>query len=429
MTMTIVRSVNAVSPTGPTDVSLVARIAVGDDRALQMIYERYSPMVYGLARRVTASTAHAEEITQEVFVYLWQNPDRFDAERGTLRAFLGALTHRRAVDEVRRNSRRTAREDRVGSDASISICSRSATISTARKPQNGFAPRCRRCPISNARPCCSPTSVGARSGRLPNGSASPRVPRSPSATGARQAGRAARGPHLTGANNEVFGLLAAAVAVRPPDALGDDVVRAAQGSRPSGQPIESLGGGRKANPAEGLRANDRRIRRVVDHRRRRDRRAVRVERDATRRPPRRGRPCLGRQLGLWQHAIDESLEADHLAMTEGAVRASVRRLRRDRCRWSKCRRTVCNIASLDAEAMRRRIKFHMLDTRVSTVLVVRIFEVWTHIEDLCRALRRDAPPLDAGRLHLMTRVAVAAIPLGMLPGKTSTAATTRHGSC
>ncbi|MEP7203464.1 MAG: sigma-70 family RNA polymerase sigma factor [Ilumatobacteraceae bacterium] len=108
---------NTVSSTGPTDGGLVARIAVGDDRALQTVYERYSPLVYGLARRVTASTALAEEITQEVFVYLWQNPDRFDADKGTLRAFLGALTHRRAVDEVRRNTRRAAREDRVGSDA------------------------------------------------------------------------------------------------------------------------------------------------------------------------------------------------------------------------------------------------------------------------------------------------------------------------
>jgi RNA polymerase sigma-70 factor (ECF subfamily) len=117
MTMTIVRPVNTVSPTGPTDAGLVARIAVGDERALQAVYERYSPLVYGLARRVTASTAHAEEITQEVFVYLWQNPDRFDAERGTLRAFLGALAHRRAVDEVRRSTRRSARESRVGSDA------------------------------------------------------------------------------------------------------------------------------------------------------------------------------------------------------------------------------------------------------------------------------------------------------------------------
>ena len=117
MPMTIVRPVNTVSASGPSDASLVARIAVGDERALQMIYERYSPLVYGLSRRVTASTAHAEEITQEVFVYLWQNPDRFDAERGTLRAFLGAVAHRRSVDEVRRNTRRVAREDLIGGDA------------------------------------------------------------------------------------------------------------------------------------------------------------------------------------------------------------------------------------------------------------------------------------------------------------------------
>ena len=117
MPMTIVRPVNTVSASGPSDASLVARIAVGDERALQMVYERYSPLVYGLSRRVTASTAHAEEITQEVFVYLWQNPDRFDAERGTLRAFLGAVAHRRSVDEVRRNTRRVAREDLIGGDA------------------------------------------------------------------------------------------------------------------------------------------------------------------------------------------------------------------------------------------------------------------------------------------------------------------------
>jgi RNA polymerase sigma-70 factor (ECF subfamily) len=112
---------DTVSPTAPSDARLMARMAVGDERALTTVYERYAPMVYGLARRVSASATIAEEITQEVFVYIWQNPDRFDAERGTLRAFLGALTHRRAVDEVRRNTRRVAREERVGGDVATLV--------------------------------------------------------------------------------------------------------------------------------------------------------------------------------------------------------------------------------------------------------------------------------------------------------------------
>ncbi len=79
-------------------------------------------------------------------------------------------------------------------------------------------------------------------------------------------------------------------------------------------------------------------------------------------------------------------------------------------------RLCAHVTSLDAESLRHRIKFHMLDARLSTVLVVRVFEIWTHIEDLCRAMRRDAPSLDAARLHLMTEIAVAAIPLGLLLG-------------
>jgi RNA polymerase sigma-70 factor, ECF subfamily len=98
------------------DVRLIARISAGDDLALGCVYDRYAGLVYGLARRVTASTSVAEEITQEVFVFLWEHPDRFDASRGTLRAFLGAVTHRRSVDRVRHETRRTAREGRVAAD-------------------------------------------------------------------------------------------------------------------------------------------------------------------------------------------------------------------------------------------------------------------------------------------------------------------------
>jgi RNA polymerase sigma-70 factor, ECF subfamily len=108
------------------DVRLIARISAGDDLALSCAYDRYAGLVYGLARRVTGSAAMAEELTQEVFVFLWQHPGRFDASRGTLRAFLGAVTHRRAVDRVRSEARRTAREDRVAADPAIG-CARAGS--------------------------------------------------------------------------------------------------------------------------------------------------------------------------------------------------------------------------------------------------------------------------------------------------------------
>ena len=127
MALTMEATVDLMPEVGPVgagteaseDHRLVARIAAGDDLALARVYDRYGGLVFGLARRVTGSATAAEEITQEVFTFLWEHADRFDSERGTLRGFLGAVAHRRAVDAVRRDTRRVAREERVGHDPSL----------------------------------------------------------------------------------------------------------------------------------------------------------------------------------------------------------------------------------------------------------------------------------------------------------------------
>ncbi len=54
----------------------------------------------------------AEEVVQEVFVRLWNEPNRFDPERGTLRSFLLAHTHGRAVDMIRSDASRRNREEK-----------------------------------------------------------------------------------------------------------------------------------------------------------------------------------------------------------------------------------------------------------------------------------------------------------------------------
>jgi RNA polymerase sigma factor (sigma-70 family) len=64
---------------------------------------------YGLAIRVTRDWAAAEDITQEVFVRVWEDPQAFDPARGTWRRWLGTMTHRRAVDWVRRSTARRRR--------------------------------------------------------------------------------------------------------------------------------------------------------------------------------------------------------------------------------------------------------------------------------------------------------------------------------
>jgi RNA polymerase sigma-70 factor (ECF subfamily) len=66
--------------------------------------------VYAVARKVLNSTSEAEDVTQEVFLRLWNHPDRFDPNRGTLRAFLLAQAHARSVDAIRSLKARRQRE-------------------------------------------------------------------------------------------------------------------------------------------------------------------------------------------------------------------------------------------------------------------------------------------------------------------------------
>ena len=83
-----------------SDAALVLAIARYHQEALAEAYRRHAGAVFGLARRLLGDQALAEEIVQEVFLRLWNDPDRFDPLRGSLRSYLLAHTHGRAVDAV-----------------------------------------------------------------------------------------------------------------------------------------------------------------------------------------------------------------------------------------------------------------------------------------------------------------------------------------
>jgi RNA polymerase sigma factor (sigma-70 family) len=83
-------------------------LRAGDDQALAQAYDELSPFVYGIAVRASGDQEAAEEITEYVFLRLWERPGEFDPERGPLRVLLCDLARARAIEWLRRAGQRHA---------------------------------------------------------------------------------------------------------------------------------------------------------------------------------------------------------------------------------------------------------------------------------------------------------------------------------
>ncbi len=97
------------------DATLALRLLAGDELALAEVYDAHGAVVFGLAARVAGDRTAAEDLTQDVFVWLWEHPDAYDPDRGSLRAFRATVARRRAIDWLRSAGARHRREERVTS--------------------------------------------------------------------------------------------------------------------------------------------------------------------------------------------------------------------------------------------------------------------------------------------------------------------------
>lgn len=88
------------------DEDIVVLLGKGDDRGLELLYERYSRLVYSLTLKIVQNQQVAEELTQEVFVRVWQQSATFRRERGRFATWLLGIAHHIAVDEIRRRKAR-----------------------------------------------------------------------------------------------------------------------------------------------------------------------------------------------------------------------------------------------------------------------------------------------------------------------------------
>ena len=93
-----------------SDEALMLAVTSRDQHAFAVVYDRYVDLVYSTSLRVLAETQMAEDVTQDVFVRLWNRPETFVAERGRFLAWLMSVARNRAVDELRARGRRRRRE-------------------------------------------------------------------------------------------------------------------------------------------------------------------------------------------------------------------------------------------------------------------------------------------------------------------------------
>ena len=102
------------APVPPTAEHLLTLVGTGDREAFGALYDQTASRVFGLVRRLVVDPAQAEEVTQDVFLEIWQTAPRFDAARGSALAWMFTLAHRRSVDRIRASQAARDRDLRIG---------------------------------------------------------------------------------------------------------------------------------------------------------------------------------------------------------------------------------------------------------------------------------------------------------------------------
>ncbi len=94
------------TPPSPDTTPLLPLVAAGHRDSVRDCIERYSPLVWAIARGLSRNMGLVEDVVQEVFIDLWQSAARFDPSRGSETSFVATIARRRVIDRRRRIARR-----------------------------------------------------------------------------------------------------------------------------------------------------------------------------------------------------------------------------------------------------------------------------------------------------------------------------------
>jgi RNA polymerase sigma factor (sigma-70 family) len=87
---------------GLSDLELMHEISHFESRALEELYDRYSPLLYTIIKKISPDEVMAEQILIEVFVIVWRKAEKFNYSVGNVFVWLVTLARNKAVDALRR---------------------------------------------------------------------------------------------------------------------------------------------------------------------------------------------------------------------------------------------------------------------------------------------------------------------------------------
>jgi RNA polymerase sigma-70 factor (ECF subfamily) len=117
-------------------ISLVQRVATGDQSALAALYDTTNRLIYGLVLRVLGDASSAEEVLLDVYTQVWRQAASYDTNRGAPLAWLTTIARSRAIDRLRsgwQDQRRKEPLDALGDAPENSASPEEMTVASERQ--------------------------------------------------------------------------------------------------------------------------------------------------------------------------------------------------------------------------------------------------------------------------------------------------------
>jgi RNA polymerase sigma-70 factor, ECF subfamily len=126
--------------------SVLSRIAGGDSSAVRECMDQYGALVWSMSRRMSRTTADAEDATQEIFLQIWRCAGRFDESKGSEKVFIAMIARRRLIDRLRK----TTVDPPM--DSSIEVLESIAWSDPGTSPEDCLEAEQARCALAQLRP-------------------------------------------------------------------------------------------------------------------------------------------------------------------------------------------------------------------------------------------------------------------------------------